>query len=484
MAGKLFLLALLMLLVIHIEGSSSSEEPNPYPEDSHKLKLWLTISARRRFLEVSWKNAPAHRGDYVLLTKQDPTSFEKLIVPTGTPLASFNNEEASGFGEASVDYIPVHGVTGKPDTPSPGQKTTARKFWSANGGTIQIVAAIQPSEGLSSQWFTTGVPFDYALSQNVTVDTSCYGFWASYIDGEGRILAKTCLRAYPRWMNELKSLIGEMRLRDLFIPGTHDSGSYRPDFDPLLKESLVTKYALCQDDDIRGQLMHGVRYLDIRVGYYQNSEEKFFIYHGITKQRPLQEVVDQVKDFVLETNEIIIFGLKEFPVGFGKGLNVHHLLVSYLREQFEGLIAHPSLTWRATLRDIWTRKQNIFLAYDRQTIVDEYPHLLYGSVEQRWGNVQTWPRLEQYLRNINDFDVSRFTSRPVADMAELTPETWDVILDKHGGLRKMADNINWRISHLYRDELGVNANIVAADFIRGTTLVDTAIQYNRRKIYA
>lgn len=69
-------------------------------------------------------------------------------------------------------------------------------------------------------------------------------------------------------------------------------------------------------------------------------------------------------------------------------------------------------------------------------------------------------------------------------MAELTPETWDVILDKHGGLRKMADNINWRISNLYRDELGVNANIVAADFIRGTTLVDTAIQYNRRKIYA
>lgn len=310
MAGKLFLLALLMLLVIHIEASSSSEESNPYPEDSHKLKLWLTISARRRFLEVSWKNAPAQSGDFVLLTKQDPTSFEKLLLPPGTPLASFNNEEASGFGEASVDYVPIHGVTSKPDTRNSGQR-----FWSANGGTIQIVAAIQPSEGISSQWFTTGVPFDYALSQNVTVETACYGFWASYIDEEGRILAKTCLRAYPRWMNELKSLIGEMRLRDLFLPGTHDSGSYRPDFDPLLKESLVTKYALCQDDDIRGQLMHGVRYLDIRVGYYRNSEEKFFIYHGITKQRPLQEVINQVRDFVLETNEIVIFGLKEFPVG-------------------------------------------------------------------------------------------------------------------------------------------------------------------------
>jgi len=78
---------------------------------------------------------------------------------------------------------------------------------------------------------------------------------------------------------------------------------------------------------------------------------------------------------------------------------------------------------------------------------------------------------------------SRFSSRPVSDMAELTPETWDVILDKTGGLRKMADNVNWRISQLYRNELGTNANIVSADFIRGTTLVETAIEYNARKIY-
>lgn len=68
-------------------------------------------------------------------------------------------------------------------------------------------------------------------------------------------------------------------------------------------------------------------------------------------------------------------------------------------------------------------------------------------------------------------------------MAELTPETWDVILDKHGGLRKMADNVNWRISLLYRDELGLHANIVAADFIRGTTLVETAVDVNLRRIY-
>jgi len=95
-----------------------------------------------------------------------------------------------------------------------------------------------------------------------------------------------------------------------------------------------------------------------------------------------------------------------FPLGFGKGLGVHRLLVSYLRDQFQDLIAHPSLTWRASLRDIWARRQNVFLAYDHEAMVEEFPEVLFGSVEQRWGNKQTWAQLEGYLRNVNDFDVS------------------------------------------------------------------------------
>lgn len=67
-------------------------------------------------------------------------------------------------------------------------------------------------------------------------------------------------------------------------------------------------------------------------------------------------------------------------------------------------------------------------------------------------------------------------------MAELTPKAWDVIVNKYGGLRKMADKVNWRVSQLYGNDLGPNANIVAVDFYRGTTIVETAIDLNRRKI--
>lgn len=61
--------------------------------------------------------------------------------------------------------------------------------------------------------------------------------------------------------------------------------------------------------------MHGVRYLDIRVGYYRASQPAFWVNHGITKQQSLTKVLQQVRDFVLETNEIVIFDVQEWPIG-------------------------------------------------------------------------------------------------------------------------------------------------------------------------
>lgn len=69
--------------------------------------------------------------------------------------------------------------------------------------------------------------------------------------------------------------------------------------------------------------MHGVRYLDIRVGYYRATEPQFWINHGISRQQPLIKILRQVRDFVLETNEIVIFDVQEFPVG-----EYNHLIIN------------------------------------------------------------------------------------------------------------------------------------------------------------
>lgn len=296
-----------------------SGETKTDSSDLSKLQLWLTISAQKRYLEISWKNAPAHPDDRIMLTSEEPLRFTKLKwIPTEQPpMAEFKTPEPT----TAIDSKEGSGYeyTENPPTTTTESPYKAKDihYWIVNDNTNPIVAALVPTA--AALWFTTGVPFDYSLSRNVTYETTSYGYWASYVRGsDGAILATTSLRAYPKWMNEMRSIVGGLRFRDLFIPGSHDSGSYRVNFDPLAKETIVTKYSLTQDDDIMGQLMHGIRYLDIRVGYYRNTPEMFFINHGITRQRPLIDVIDQVKEFVEKTNEIVIFGLKEFPIGKNK----------------------------------------------------------------------------------------------------------------------------------------------------------------------
>lgn len=103
---------------------------------------------------------------------------------------------------------------------------------------------IEPTD--KNGWVTTNIPFDIEMAKNVSIHTKCYGYWAVYLNVYGDVKASACISAYPTWMNDMKSHIGRFKFRDLFIAGTHDSGSYRERFDPKRNETLVTKYALTQ----------------------------------------------------------------------------------------------------------------------------------------------------------------------------------------------------------------------------------------------
>lgn len=79
------------------------------------------------------------------------------------------------------------------------------------------------------------------------------------------------------------------------------------------------------------------------------------------------------------------------------------------------------------------------------------------------------------------FPFSRYSSRPIADMAELTPTGWDLLTDRFDGLRRMADQTNRHLSKWYSETWGPLANVVALDFYRGTNLIDIAIYWNKKK---
>lgn len=106
---------------------------------------------------------------------------------------------------------------------------------------------IKPDQ--TNGWITTNVIFDNKHLEHLSASTKCYGYWATYVDNSSNPLFTACIRAHATWMNDNKDLIKRFKFRDLFILGSHDSGSYRANFNSSRNETLVTKYALTQVSD-------------------------------------------------------------------------------------------------------------------------------------------------------------------------------------------------------------------------------------------
>lgn len=302
----------------------------------------------------------------------------------------------------------------------------------------------------------------------------CLNYYAAYLDSENRILTATCLRVEPNWMWNLKQEIGPRRLRQIFIPGTHDSSAYG-EYNENVGDTIVKKYSITQDEDVLGQLIYGARYIDLRVGYYGSNREPWWGNHGMVKLHPIRVIFRDLKEFLNSTQEIVILDIQEFPVGFGKDLTVHQLFVQFLEEELGDYTTPPALGWDTTLDAIWRTGRRLIIGYDHVEMVSQST-FLWPAVQQRWGNVRTLPDLYVYLSGV----IERPPQAAWSAMAELTPSTLDVILDRLKGLRAMAESVNHNVTDWFREgNWQPKTNVVAVDFIRNTGIVRAAIEYNK-----
>ncbi|KAK7871441.1 hypothetical protein R5R35_010827 [Gryllus longicercus] len=387
----------------------------------------LLTTTPKRQLVVSWAHAQPQAGDWVGLFASDPSN-------------AAGGRSLSGLALARVEV-------------APGE---------AEGRALSGVEAARDAEEV----------------------TQCAAYVRAadaHPRGEERVLAVACARMYPDWMGDLAASIGGLRLKEVLLPGTHDSGAYRR-YSPLVPQTIVEKYSITQEEDIGTQLRLGVRYLDIRVGHYPSTSARWWVNHGVVRLHPLQDVVDDVKDFIRNhPNEVVIFDVQEFPVGFGEDLSVHRALVAFLSEELAELAAPKALGWDATLARVWAQRGRVVLAYDRADVIASLPTApLWPAVRQLWGDVRTLDALRDYLHRVIGSGASSQPSAHAA-MAELTPNAWDVVLDQLGGLRKMADAVNAEMTELLRDEWAANTNAFAVDFVRGTDVVRVAVDFNRHR---
>lgn len=94
--------------------------------------------------------------------------------------------------------------------------------------------------------------------------SACLPFYIASFNGKS-MQTLDCLKIQPNWMKSIPE-IQNVPLKQLFLPGTHCSGCYDRRTGAS-RSILLKKFGFVQNFDIWTQLVFGVRYLDISIGY-------------------------------------------------------------------------------------------------------------------------------------------------------------------------------------------------------------------------
>ena len=69
--------------------------------------------------------------------------------------------------------------------------------------------------------------------------------------------------------------------------------------------NLIKRYSIQQEENVWDQLLYGIRYLDFRVSYHANTQEKFWLNHDLVQMNPLYKAV-QVIEIIAPSNQFLL----------------------------------------------------------------------------------------------------------------------------------------------------------------------------------
>ncbi|CAM1298868.1 METTL6 (predicted) [Pycnogonum litorale] len=346
---------------------------------------------------------------------------------------------------------------------------------SGNISDYQTLAQVYPARSRGNH-FKTDVSFPHQTFEVKDTNLSrCLGFWIVYLRNEKQIKLN-CLRSRPNWMRNLRNEIGEHQLRRLMIPGTHDSGAYAK-YTQFSGHNVITKLSITQDTSVWNQLVYGIRYLDLRVGYY--GRNNFWINHDYFKtDTRLDTVLDDVKRFLESTEEIVILDFHRFPVGFKKNVTRFRELANFIKDRIGHLMFPTEYGYAVPLNYIWNSGKRLLVTFNtRLRTVDRKN--LWSGVVHLWGDANKIKDLENYFaKQMNKRASWKFWSA----MGHLTTNPLKFILQPYKDIRYMADEVNTKVTGWFRDRWWNKTNIVSTDYFLGNNLIEVCIDSNLKRV--
>ncbi|XP_054167803.1 PI-PLC X domain-containing protein 1-like [Oppia nitens] len=343
----------------------------------------------------------------------------------------------------------------------------------------------------------TNIQFPYRNFPTGKLTQECLGYYVAYVHNN-LIFAKNCMKNNPFWMENNLPIIGDRPLTALVIPGTHDSGSYEK-YDPKTKD-VLKGFVITQDESLYNQLVYGIRYLDLRVGYYNVTDsdvdgggggrggdsDKLWIVHDLYRTDvTLRSALEQIREFLESApKEIVIVDFHRFVNGFTDEKDVD-ILKSRFREWFDlvsgqlrDLMIPFSLGYGVTVNELIRQNKRVLVGFDMNSRKYLFSELLWPNVRHQWAQTDSMDQLVKYFDRTLCPD-NRHTLRSA--MAELTPTIEGIIKLKYKSLRSLAQLTNSRYGQWFGQRWpGQCLNVVASDFFLSTNIVELALDLNRR----
>ncbi|CAK1585387.1 unnamed protein product [Parnassius mnemosyne] len=356
----------------------------------------------------------------------------------------------------------------------------------ATWGNALVIYPIQSTEGHIVTRIPLGVgalPAGWETSAGAR-GPNCLWPWAGA--GDADIQAYNCLKIQPTWMEDNAAKINSLRIGELVIPGTHNAGAWR--FDTEISTVTRDSFVLCQDRSIWAQLVHGIRYLDFRIAYYEfypNKDERYWLNHNLIRVRPLVPLLKEIRAFLDVTKEVVFLDAHHFPVGFyepdGSPIrSVHAGLLEIVHRELGPHLAHADRfatapgTRGPTLQSLLDADKRLLFSYVDNSVVSENTWL-WPILPHLWANTNNPSELFQYLDEAISMSPHPNARSPLhSAMAQTTPTVFDILLLR-GSLRMNADAVNRNVTARLVTHWRQQANIISTDFFLANDVIDLSI---------
>ncbi|KAJ6642033.1 hypothetical protein Bhyg_06979 [Pseudolycoriella hygida] len=313
----------------------------------------------------------------------------------------------------------------------------------------------------------------------------CLPFYVAAFDAK-TLRSIDCLKIQPNWMKSNKHLM-DVPLKNMFIPGTHCSGCFYKK--SKAQNVLVEKFGFTQNFDVWTQLVLGIRYLDISLGFNakhddrRNQANKFWVVNDNLFITPISYILEDVKKFVLLSQELVIIEFHQFPIDFNRERHIQFL--KYLENKL-GDIAfindHSSNSYDLTINQMKTNGRLLLITYNEPEMEKETDII--------------WPCWKRFsTKDLKQTEIREYMRKVFSRKYEGSPDEqigWSFFgrqsvessyMDGYSLLtsRERANYINHNISIWLGGTWSLSANVVALDYFYNTNLVDMAIHTNHHK---